>query len=290
MYVVAGVSGRTGSVVASALLEAGKPTRVIVRDAAKGERWRDRGAEVAVASLEDEQALGRALEGAVGAYLLSPQDPRSPDPITAGWKIAHAVARALEKGTVKHLVFLSALGAEHAEGTGIARTLHAAEERLAEVPPAITFLRAAYLLDNWASVLGATSGGKLPTFIAADRAIPMVAARDVGGVAARALLEGPPASRRTIIEVHGPRDYSPRDLAGVLAALVGHPVDPDQVPLPAVIPIFMGFGATPGFAEQIRQLYQGINEGLLASTGNDRIVRGTYAAGALFEDSLGTRA
>ena len=39
MFAIAGVSGNTGAVVADTLLNAGAPVRVIVRDAAKGERW-----------------------------------------------------------------------------------------------------------------------------------------------------------------------------------------------------------------------------------------------------------
>ena len=72
MYAIAGVSGNTGSVVANTLLAAGKPVRVIVRDAAKGEPWKAKGAEVAVASLDDRAALAAALKGTQGAYLLIP--------------------------------------------------------------------------------------------------------------------------------------------------------------------------------------------------------------------------
>src|SRR5437016_5265158 len=72
MYVVAGVSGNTGKVVAETLLSQKKPVRVIVRDAAKGAAWKARGAEVAVAELDDVPALTKALAGAEGAYLLLP--------------------------------------------------------------------------------------------------------------------------------------------------------------------------------------------------------------------------
>ncbi len=60
MYVVAGVTGQTGSAVAETLLGQGKAVRVIVRSAEKGETWRARGAEVAVASLEDANSLRKA--------------------------------------------------------------------------------------------------------------------------------------------------------------------------------------------------------------------------------------
>src|SRR5690349_23507736 len=75
MFVVAGVTGKTGAVVARALLAAKKPVRVLVRDERKGAAWRDEGAEVrVVTTLDDEAALTSALERAEGAYLLSPPD------------------------------------------------------------------------------------------------------------------------------------------------------------------------------------------------------------------------
>ena len=78
-YVVAGVSGNTGRVAAQVLLDAGERVRVVVRDAAKGEAWRAKGAEVAVADLGDASALAAALSGAKGAYLLLPPNMASGD-------------------------------------------------------------------------------------------------------------------------------------------------------------------------------------------------------------------
>src|SRR5580704_17860644 len=72
MYVITGVSGNTGSHAATALLAAGQPVRVVVRDAKKGEAWKARGAEVAIADVGDAGALAAALVGAKAAYLLLP--------------------------------------------------------------------------------------------------------------------------------------------------------------------------------------------------------------------------
>jgi uncharacterized protein YbjT (DUF2867 family) len=287
MFAIAGVSGRTGSVVADTLLAQGQAVRVVVRDAAKGEPWRARGAGVAVASLFDAAALGRALEGADGAYLLSPEDPTSADPISESWRIAHAIAGALERSRVRHVVFLSTMGAQHAEGTGLPRRLHAAEERLRASPARLTFVRAAYLLDNWAAVLGAARGGALPTFLPPDRAVAMVATRDVGRFAAQALVEGPPAENE-LIDLAGPRDPSPRELAALLATRLGRPVEVDALPPHAAIPVFTAMGASPAFAEQIRLMFEAIHEGRVGVPGDGaRLVRGTTAAEALFPAWLG---
>ena len=159
MYVIAGVSGNTGSVVANTLLEQGKKVRVLVRDATKGEPWKARGAEVAVGSIDDEQALTKALEGATGAYLLSPPNLASSDFITEKRATVETIARAIAASKVPHVVFLSSSGAQHEAGTGIIRTVHFAEQRLAKTAAKLTFIRAAYFLENWASVLGAAGQG-----------------------------------------------------------------------------------------------------------------------------------
>jgi uncharacterized protein YbjT (DUF2867 family) len=289
MFAIAGVSGRTGSVVADALIRAGKRVRVIVRDPVKGEPWRARGAEVAVADIADERALARALENATGAYLLSPDDPRSPDPIGSGWQVADAIARAVEASRPGHVVALSSLPARFSEGTGMCRRMHALEERLRPVPVKLTLLRAAFYLDNWAMVLGAAAAGKLPTFIRADLVSPMVATRDVGAAAARALLEGPPTGDREVIELVGPRHYSPRDLAAALSGRLGKPVEVEQLPLAAVPSVFGSFGATAAFSEQVQQLYAWMNEDHLTwPSAGARAVRGSTDADAFFTQCLGS--
>jgi len=275
MYVIAGVSGKTGSIVANALLEQGKKVRVIVRDAKKGDPWKARGAEVAVVAGDDEAALTKALEGATGAYLISPPDPVSNDFIAARRATVEVLARAVERSKVPHVVFLSSVGAQHAAGTGVIRTVHYGEERLAKTPAKTTFLRAAYFLENWAGVLGAAAQGKLPTFLPPDLVVPSVGTKDIGLVAANALIEGPPSAKTDIIELAGPRDYSSRDIASLLSAILGKPVEVEAAPLEAVVPAFTSFGMSANVAQLYREMYEGIAKGLVAFEGKGaRAVRG----------------
>ena len=83
MFVIAGASGHTGSVVASTLLAQGKKVRVIVRDEKKGAAWKQKGAEVAIADLDDAKALTRALEGAEGVWALVPPSYGADDLLAA---------------------------------------------------------------------------------------------------------------------------------------------------------------------------------------------------------------
>jgi uncharacterized protein YbjT (DUF2867 family) len=58
-------------------------------------------------------------------------------------------------------------------------------------------------MENWGGSLQAVEQGVLPTFLLADKAIPMVATRDIGTAAARLLAEG--GNGKRVIELAGPR-------------------------------------------------------------------------------------
>jgi uncharacterized protein YbjT (DUF2867 family) len=287
MYVIAGVTGRTGGVAADQLLNAGKSVRVIVRDASRARAWRDRGAQVAVASLDDADALARALEGATGAYLLYPASLTSADPLGEGWRTADAIARAVDRSGLPHLVFLSALGASQAEGTGMIRSLHAAEVRLRASRANLSIIRATYFLDEWLPVLGAAADGQLPTFLLPDRVVPLVASRDIGALVARTLIEGPAAGGRQVLRLRGPRDFSPRDLADQITQSLGRAVTPAFAPDAAVVPTLTSFGASPAFAEQVRLMYRWINETDAFDTETEGpLVRGSTEPMQVFRPAL----
>ena len=149
MYAIAGVSGHTGSVVANTLLAAGKPVRVIVRDAAKGEPWKAKGAEVAVASLDDRAALAAALKGAEGAYLLIPPNGFTETDIPVNRaKTTQSILGAVADAKPGHVVLLSSVGAQHASGTGPIQYIKPIEDGLRASGVPSTFLRAAFFMEN----------------------------------------------------------------------------------------------------------------------------------------------
>ncbi|MEQ1834306.1 MAG: NmrA family NAD(P)-binding protein [Candidatus Eisenbacteria bacterium] len=271
MFVVTGVTGHTGKVVAETLLAQGQKVRVVVRDSKQGEPWRARGAEVAVASLSDRAAMTAALTGAAGAYLLVPPRYDAADMPAAQRPVVEALAEAVRASAVPHVVLLSSLGAEHAEGTGPIRILHQAERALGAAAKHITFLRAAYFIENYASVLAATAGGVLPTFLTPDRGIPVIATADIGRVAAELLLE--PATGTRVVELTSARTWSPADVAAELSATLGRTVTPQFAPNEAVVGVLTGMGWQPGVAELFREMVGGINSGHVAPQGGNVVRR-----------------
>src|SRR5580698_5468666 len=72
MYAIVGITGRVGGAVAENLLAQGEQIRAIVRNPEKAAQWKDRGAEIAVADVDDPNALASAFEGTDGVFLMIP--------------------------------------------------------------------------------------------------------------------------------------------------------------------------------------------------------------------------
>jgi uncharacterized protein YbjT (DUF2867 family) len=248
------------------VLEGGRSLRVIVRKRQQGEPWAEQGAQVAVASLDDATALGGALRGIEAAYLLVPPSYAEPNVLAVQARVADAIAEAVKASGVGRVVFLSSQGAERASGTGPVRALHYAEEQLTRTGVPVTFLRAAYFLENWAAVLpAAREQGVLPTFLPPDLAIPMACTRDIGRIAGEALTR--PHAGVRLIEIEGPERVSARRVAQAVSAHLGKPVMPVAAPLEAVVPTFTAFGVSEDAARLFREMYEGLAAGRLAPVG-----------------------
>lgn len=275
MYVIAGVSGNTGSVAANTLLADKQPVRVIVRDAAKGEPWKAKGAEVAVAALEDRAALARALTGAKGAYLLLPPGSWTETNIPADRaKYTASILGAVRDARPGHVVLLSSIGANHTTGTGPIQYLHPVEAGLRESGVPSTFLRAAFFIENWAGMAkGAIDAGALYYGLRADLRLPQVATPDIGRTAARLLVEGAPSGAR-IVELAGPADHTLQEVADVLGKIAGKSIAAVTVPPQAVIDAMRGMGASQEIASMYAEITVAANAGLLVWEGHT-LVRGS---------------
>jgi uncharacterized protein YbjT (DUF2867 family) len=273
MYVVVGATGNTGSAVADTLLSRKQPVRIVVRSADKGAAWIAKGAEIAVASLDDVSSLAKAFEGAKGVYLLVP-----PNYGAAAWltdqrsRMDHA-AEAVKRSAIGHVVFLSSIGSHIAEGTGPIRAARYGEHALGASAKNLTILRPCYFMDNWAAVLGAAKGqGVLPTFIAPMAKIPMISTRDIGRVGAEQLMAG--GKGKQIVELAGPEEYSPDQVAAALGQILGKSVLAQHAPLSAVVPTFKSFGFSDEAAKLFEEMYTSFSTGAIGYEHPATLVRG----------------
>lgn len=274
MFVIAGVSGKVGSVAAKALLEQKRPIRVIVRDAAKGVEWAKRGAELAVGSLEDAAFLTGALQGASGFFTLLPPNYGAADFYAFQRSTADSIATAVEASRVPHVVILSSVGADLAEGNGPIRGLHYLENVLRSSGTAkLTAIRAGYFQENLQNAeVPARQLGIFPNFVpSADFPMPMIATKDIGLLAAKSLIEG--AKAHEIIDLHGPA-YSVRQVAEAMGARLGKTLAIVDVPAEGHVDAMMNAGFSRQLAEIFAEMYQGFSTGLIRPKA-ERFVQGT---------------
>lgn len=165
MYIVSGATGNTGSVVAKILLEKGLPVRVIVRSEEKGKALKDLGAEIAVADLQNTDAVSEALKGGTILYLMNPPSYQSENQFLEAEKIIKSFQLAIGRNSLEKIVALSSIGAQHASGTGNILTTHRLEKAFENSSIPITFVRAGSFMENWNSVLETVkTNGVLPSF------------------------------------------------------------------------------------------------------------------------------
>ena len=267
MFVVVGATGNTGGAAVDALLRAGRPVRGVVRRADQAKALRARGAQSAIATVDDPEALAAVFEGAEAVYLMNPPAYAEPDLFARAAQVHASLIAAAERAKVERIVALSSVGGQHAAGTGNILTTYDLETRLASCSRPTTILRAANFIDNWGwGLKPAIERGVLPSmFLPLDRKLPMQAARDVGEAAAALMTEHGPDRR--LVELHGPEDVSPEDTASALTFLLKRPVMAVAVPEAEWASRFraqsMPERSVAGFCE----MFKGFNSGLIVFEG-----------------------
>ena len=273
MFVIMGATGNTGSAVAETLLSWKQPVRIVVRSADKAASWKAKGAEIAVASLDDVSALAKAFEGANGLYLLVPPNYGASLWLADQRARMDRAAEAVKSSGIGHVVFLSSVGGHIAEGTGPIRAARSGEQKLGEVAKNLTILRPCYFMENWAPGIGiAKSQGILPTFIAPRVKVPMIATRDIGRVGAEQLMAG--GTGKQIVELAGPEEYTPDEVAAALGQILGKAVSAQHAPLSAVVPTFKSFGFSDEAAKLFEEMYTSFSTGAIGYEHPASLVRG----------------
>lgn len=261
MYVVTGVTGRTGSVAAKTLLEIGKCVRVVVRKKAQGDIWLKLGAEVSVADYSDVDSLFRAFSGAHGAYIVSPPQYSSDTLFAQAEFMAVSIAQAAQRAKLNKLVALSSIGAEQPKGTGWIGMNRMLEHALHDTGIPVTFLRAAYFMENWqALVKMAVTDKTLASFLAPlDKLFPMVATEDIGRVAAEVLCETWQGVR--IVNLEGPDRYSPKEVAQHLSVKLGETIESAAIPESNWMQSIAGQGFSAAAMSGFIEMTQALNSG-----------------------------
>jgi uncharacterized protein YbjT (DUF2867 family) len=261
MYAIMGTTGRVGGAIAENLLAQGEKVRAIVRNPEKAARLRNRGAEVAVADVDDPNALASAFEGTDGVFLMVPPNFAPAPGFPEIRKTLASYRAALAKALPKKAVYLSSIGAEQASGLGLITGSHLLERTLGDLPIAHAFLRPGWFMENHAwDVTTATSEGRLfSNLYPLDRKFSLVATADIGKAAADVLRQKWTGTR--YIEVAGPEQYSPNDIARALSSALGRTIEAVAVPRDKWTEFFLGQGMPAGRTEPRAEMVDAFNSG-----------------------------
>ena len=258
MFAITAITGRVGGVLAETLLASGHKVRAVIRDEAKGAPWLAKGCEVAVADLSAPGPLAAALSGVEGAFILLPPVYDAEPGFPAVLPRIAAIREALYRALPPKVVVLSTIGADAAE-PNLLNALRLLEEALADLPVAVTFLRAAWFMENaqW-DIASARDQGMIDSYLQPlDRPVAMISAADVGRTAAELLLEDWHGHRVTELEA-GQR-VSPNQIAAAFAKALGREVEARTVPRERWETIFHEQGMR--HPEMRMRMLDGFNEG-----------------------------
>jgi NAD(P)H dehydrogenase (quinone) len=278
VFAVFGGTGRIGGATVRALRERGAPVRAIVRDGHGAGALEALGCEIDVADLRDPAAIVAAIEGAAAVHVIVPVAPQAADALTEMNGAIDAIADALRESAPPVVLAISDYGAEVDGPTGITRTFHRLEARLRDLPGAVTFVRSAEHMQNWArQVPAAVDTGTLASLHhPLTKRFPTVSAPDVGLVAAELLLDeaGADASPR-VVHVEGPRRYTALDVAAALTDLSGREVVARELPREQWSTALERGGVGPSYAALVTALFDAHNAGLIGAEEGGEIRRGT---------------
>jgi NAD(P)H dehydrogenase (quinone) len=282
MYAITGITGKVGGALARTLLAANKTVRAVVRDEDKAKVWAERGCEVALADMNNIDALTAAFKGAEGVFILPPSD-FDPEPgFPEARAVIDAVKTALAAAHPGKVVCLSTIGAQATQSNLLTqRTLM--EEALSTLDIPVTFLRPAWFMENFAwDVASARDEGVIHSFLQPlDKPVPMIATADVGRVAAE-LIQQEWKGRR-VIELASPHRIAPDEVAATFAKILGRPVGAVIVPRGTWEDLFKSQGMK--YPMPRIRMVDGFNEGWIEFEGDSAsILKGRIELEAVLRD------
>ncbi|MDC0720791.1 NAD(P)H-binding protein [Nannocystis bainbridge] len=260
--VVTTPTGHVGSRVTHLLVQAGERPRVLVRSAARIDAALRERVEVVEADQLDADAVVAATRGATALYWVAPPTGAD-DPLEGYARLAANLVRAVRENAIPRVVFQSSVGAERRHGMGDIDGLAATEVALDGLGVAVTHLRCGYFFTNLLLEVESLRGGVLATAMAIDRPLPWVDPRDIGEVAAARLLSTTWTGRQ-VQAVHGPRDLSFVEAAGVLSQALGRRIAAVQSSDDEVRAALAQAGMSKPQIEAIVGMAAGMREGFVA--------------------------
>ena len=231
MILLAGGTGRLGTVLMARLTERGLPVRVLIRDPARAARLTAMGVEAVTGDVRDRASLAPAVRGAdvVVSAVHGFAGPGGVSPATVDRQgNINLIDAAREAGA--EVVLMSVVGAGAGSPMELFRMKYAAEQHLRASRAGWTIVRATAFLELWIDVLSQTAvrSGRPIVFGHGNNPINFVSVTDVAALVEHAVTD--PATRGRILEIGGPDHLTFNQLAAAIQAAAGRTGTPRHVP------------------------------------------------------------
>lgn len=266
MILVTGSTGKVGQQLVAALLKSGTRFQALARTERSARELTALGAPVVTGDLADAASLRPALRGVERLFLLS----SGADPF-AGEATAIAAAKA---AGVRHVVKLSAMGAQADATNSFLRGHGRAERLLEDSGTAWTFLRPTFFQQNWVLYHAPAIAARQPVYSNTGTArLSWIDTRDIADVAVAALTSDAHAGR--IYDLTGPEALSYAQVTEQLSRLLGRKVEHVAVGDHAAYQAMVGMGMPADYAFALTTLNQAVRRGVAeVPTGTVELVTG----------------
>jgi uncharacterized protein YbjT (DUF2867 family) len=254
VILVAGGSGRLGTLIVRRLVARGLCLRVLTRDRRRAAHLEGREVEVVEGDVRDGGSLGAAMRG-VGTVVsaihgFGDNGNVSPASVDRGGNRNLIDAAVAGDAAV---VLMSIVGASAEHPIELFRMKQAAEEYLRASGAPWTIVRATAFAEFWLDLLDQTAGpsGRPVIFGRGANPINFVSASDVAALAERAVVD--PSVRGATYEIGGPQNVTFNELAAAWRRASGRTAPPRHVPRTMLRLLAAALGPVqPNRARQIR--------------------------------------
>lgn len=231
MILLAGGTGRLGTLLVGRLVSRGVSVRVLTREPARAAHLAGDLVTVARGDVRDPDSLAPAAAGvdvvvsAVHGFAAPP--PSSPAAVDRDGN-ANLLEAARAAGA--DFVLVSTVGAAAESPLELFRMKYAAEQHARASAVATTIVRATAFLELWVELMRQTSSrsGRALVFGRGQNPINFVSAIDVAALVDHAIAE--PATRGQILEIGGPANLTFDQLAQAVHTTAGYAGAPRHVP------------------------------------------------------------
>src|SRR5437868_2919098 len=220
MILVTGATGTIGSEVVRQLSAAGQKVRALVRDTAKAEKIKGANVELAKGDLTQPETVRAALQGADKLFLLFTGVDLVP--------VEGKVVEEAKKAGVKHIVYLSVVGADMEPGIALGRGHRATEKAIEASGIPYTFLRPSGFMSNMFNNLQSIKAQGKFYGPYGDGKMGVIHPADIAAVAVKALTTAGHEGKAYVLT--GSEAINNGEQAKILSQAVGKPIEYVAVP------------------------------------------------------------